>query len=197
MQWDLYDVLMILAAYLIGNISPAIILGKISGVDIKKRRQRQCGHYQCPARARQKRRSSPDRGHLQRDFWRCALACSWAMRQAQSAQWLSSAAYLAMLLPLQGLARGRDRVRCAAFNQLDNRTCSAGYCGNRTFGKQTDVCRLTARRDHLPHSVCYYLEPEFLYEGSLMALIILIKHRTNIGRLLRERTADGYFKGKR
>ena len=36
MQWDLYDVLMILAAYLIGNISPAIILGKISGVDIKK-----------------------------------------------------------------------------------------------------------------------------------------------------------------
>ena len=36
MQWDLYDVLMILAAYLIGNISPAIILGKISGVDINK-----------------------------------------------------------------------------------------------------------------------------------------------------------------
>ena len=36
MQWNLYDVLAILAAYLIGNISPAIILGKLSGVDIKK-----------------------------------------------------------------------------------------------------------------------------------------------------------------
>ena len=45
--------------------------------------------------------------------------------------------------------------------------------------------------------VCYYLEPEFFYEGSLMALIILIKHRTNIGRLLRgEEPPMGIFKGK-
>ena len=45
--------------------------------------------------------------------------------------------------------------------------------------------------------VCYYLEPEFLYEGSLMALIILIKHRANIGRLLRgEEPPMGIFKSK-
>ena len=45
--------------------------------------------------------------------------------------------------------------------------------------------------------VCFYLEPEFLYEGSLMALIILIKHRANIGRLLRgEEPPMGIFKSK-
>ncbi len=45
--------------------------------------------------------------------------------------------------------------------------------------------------------VCYYLEPEFLYEGSLMSLIILNKHRTNIGRLLRgEEPPMGIIKSK-
>ena len=36
MQFDFYDIITILSAYLIGNISPAIILGKINGIDIKK-----------------------------------------------------------------------------------------------------------------------------------------------------------------
>ena len=34
MQFDFYDIITILSAYLIGNISPAIILGKINGIDI-------------------------------------------------------------------------------------------------------------------------------------------------------------------
>ena len=36
MQTDIYSILVIVIAYLIGNISPSIILGKIHGIDIKK-----------------------------------------------------------------------------------------------------------------------------------------------------------------
>ena len=38
-------VIWVTAAYFIGNISPSILLGKAKGVDIKKRRKRQCGNY--------------------------------------------------------------------------------------------------------------------------------------------------------
>ena len=36
MQTDIYSILVVIIAYLIGNISPSIILGKINGIDIKK-----------------------------------------------------------------------------------------------------------------------------------------------------------------
>ena len=37
MQTDIYSILVIVIAYLIGNISPSIILGKIHWIDIKKK----------------------------------------------------------------------------------------------------------------------------------------------------------------
>ena len=33
--------------------------------------------------------------------------------------------------------------------------------------------------------VCWFVEPGFVYVGTVMALIVIIKHRSNIGRLIR------------
>ena len=43
---------------------------------------------------------------------------------------------------------------------------------------------------------CWFLEPDFIWLGSLMALIVLIKHRANIGRLLRGEEPKMSFKKK-
>lgn len=42
--------------------------------------------------------------------------------------------------------------------------------------------------------ICWFIEPDFIWIGSLMALIVLIKHRANIGRLIRGEEPKMSFK---
>ena len=45
--------------------------------------------------------------------------------------------------------------------------------------------------------LCWFIKPDFLVVGSIMALIIIIKHRANIQRLIRgEEPPMGIFKSK-
>ena len=46
----------------------------------------------------------------------------------------------------------------------------------------------------VPAILCRLLEPDFIWIGSVMALIVLIKHRANIGRLLRGEEPKMSFK---
>ena len=87
MQWNLYDVLAILAAYLIGNISPAIILGKLSGVDIKKEGSGNAGTTNVLRVLGKKAAFITLVIDIAKGFWRCAWACSLAMRPARSVLW--------------------------------------------------------------------------------------------------------------
>ena len=44
--------------------------------------------------------------------------------------------------------------------------------------------------------VCWFLEPSFIVVGTAMAVIILVKHRANIGRLIRGEEPKMSFKKK-
>lgn len=42
--------------------------------------------------------------------------------------------------------------------------------------------------------ICWLLEPDFIHIGCIMAVIVLIKHRANIGRLFRGEEPKMNFK---
>jgi len=44
--------------------------------------------------------------------------------------------------------------------------------------------------------VCWFIEPDFIAIGTVMAVIILVKHRANIGRLIRGEEPKMSFKKK-
>ena len=44
--------------------------------------------------------------------------------------------------------------------------------------------------------VCWFIEPSFIVVGTAMAIIILVKHRANIGRLIRGEEPKMSFKKK-
>jgi glycerol-3-phosphate acyltransferase PlsY len=44
--------------------------------------------------------------------------------------------------------------------------------------------------------VCWFIEPSFIAVGTAMAIIILVKHRANIGRLIRGEEPKMSFKKK-
>ena len=197
MQWNLYDVLAILAAYLIGNISPAIILGKLSGVDIKKEGSGNAGTTNV-LRVLGKKAAFIT---LVIDIAKGFLAVRLGMLfDYETGAVCAVAVFCGHIWPCFYRFKGGKGVATAfgallAINWMLGLTALAIVAAGLFISKRMSVGSILGAITF--PLVCYYLEPEFLYEGSLMALIILIKHRANIGRLLRrEEPPMGIFKSK-
>ena len=197
MQWDLYDVLMILAAYLIGNISPAIILGKISGVDIKKEGSGNAGTTNVLRVLGKKAALITLIVDISKGFLAVRLGM---LLGYETGAICAVAVFCGHIWPCFYCFKGGKGVATAfgallSINWMLGLAALAIVAIGLLASKRMSVGSLLGAITF--PLVCYYLEPEFFYEGSLMALIILIKHRTNIGRLLRgEEPPMGIFKGK-
>ncbi len=177
---------MVLLAYFVGNISPSILQAKARGIDIKKEGSGNAGTTNA-LRVMGKKAGAITLivdvlkgticvllgnlicGHL------CAMLCVVAVMlghvwpvvyKFKGGKGVATAfGALTGLNPLLGLSA----LGIVIIGVLVSRRMSVGSeLGAITFPV-----------------VCYFLEPDFLYLGCVLALIILVKHRANIARLFR------------
>lgn len=177
---------MLLIAYFIGNISPSTLQAKARGIDIKKEGSGNAGTTNA-LRVMGKKAGAITlivdilKGTISvlvGDFicgYPCAMLCVVAVMlghvwpviyRFKGGKGVATAfGALTGLNPLLGLSA----LGVVIIGVLVSRRMSVGSeLGALSFPV-----------------ICWFLEPDFLYLGSFLALIILIKHRANIARLIR------------
>lgn len=187
----------VVVAYLLGNISPSIILGKLHGIDIKKEGSGNAGTTNA-LRVLGKKAAlitlviDIGKGVLAVLIGRliggdvagyiCALAvfcghiwpCFYSFKGGKGV-----ATAFGVLLSVNWMLALSALAMVAVGLLLTQRMSVGSLLGAITFPL-----------------FCWLLEPEFIWLGSVMALIVLIKHRANIGRLLRGEEPKMSFKKK-
>ena len=193
MYWEI--IVSIIIAYLLGNISPSIILGKLHGIDIKKEGSGNAGTTNA-LRVLGKKAAlitliiDIGKGVLavvigkliggEAVGYLCALAvfcghiwpCFYRFKGGKGVA-TAFGAILAVNWILGLSALGIVAVGVA----LSQRMSVGSLLGSVTFP-----------------IICWLLEPDFIYIGCIMAVIVLIKHRANIGRLFRGEEPKMNFK---
>ena len=193
MYWKI--IISIIIAYLLGNISPSIILGKLHGIDIKKEGSGNAGTTNA-LRVLGKKAAlitliiDIGKGVLavvigkliggEAVGYLCALAvfcghiwpCFYRFKGGKGVA-TAFGAILAVNWILGLSALGIVAVGVA----LSQRMSVGSLLGSVTFP-----------------IICWLLEPVFIYIGCIMAVIVLIKHRANIGRLFRGEEPKMNFK---
>ena len=193
MYWKI--IISIIIAYLLGNISPSIILGKLHGIDIKKEGSGNAGTTNA-LRVLGKKAAlitliiDIGKGVLavvigkliggEAVGYLCALAvfcghiwpCFYRFKGGKGVA-TAFGAILAVNWILGLSALGIVAVGVA----LSQRMSVGSLLGSVTFPL-----------------ICSLLEPDFLHIGCIMAVIVLIKHRANIGRLFRGEEPKMNFK---
>ena len=193
MYWKI--IISIIIAYLLGNISPSIILGKLHGIDIKKEGSGNAGTTNA-LRVLGKKAAlitliiDIGKGVLavvigkliggEAVGYLCALAvfcghiwpCFYRFKGGKGVA-TAFGAILAVNWILGLSALGIVAVGVA----LSQRMSVGSLLGSVTFP-----------------IICWLLEPDFIYIGCIMAVIVLIKHRANIGRLFRGEESKMNFK---
>ena len=193
MYWKI--IISIIIAYLLGNISPSIILGKLHGIDIKKEGSGNAGTTNA-LRVLGKKAAlitliiDIGKGVLavvigkliggEAVGYLCALAvfcghiwpCFYSFKGGKGVA-TAFGAILAVNWILGLSALGIVAVGVA----LSQRMSVGSLLGSVTFPL-----------------ICWLLEPDFIHIGCIMAVIVLIKHRANIGRLFRGEEPKMNFK---
>ena len=193
MYWKI--IISIIIAYLLGNISPSIILGKLHGIDIKKEGSGNAGTTNA-LRVLGKKAAlitliiDIGKGVLavvigkliggEAVGYLCALAvfcghiwpCFYRFKGGKGVA-TAFGAILAVNWILGLSALGIVAVGVA----LSQRMSVGSLLGSVTFPL-----------------ICWLLEPDFIHIGCIMAVIVLIKHRANIGRLFRGEEPKMNFK---
>ena len=193
MYWKI--IISIIIAYLVGNISPSIILGKLHGIDIKKEGSGNAGTTNA-LRVLGKKAAlitliiDIGKGVLavvigkliggEAVGYLCALAvfcghiwpCFYRFKGGKGVA-TAFGAILAVNWILGLSALGIVAVGVA----LSQRMSVGSLLGSVTFPL-----------------ICWLLEPDFIHIGCIMAVIVLIKHRANIGRLFRGEEPKMNFK---
>ena len=193
MYWKI--IISIIIAYLLGNISPSIILGKLHGIDIKKEGSGNAGTTNA-LRVLGKKAAlitliiDIGKGVLavvigkliggEAVGYLCALAvfcghiwpCFYRFKGGKGVA-TAFGAILAVNWILGLSALGIVAVGVA----LSQRMSVGSLLGSVTFPL-----------------ICWLLEPDFIHISCIMAVIVLIKHRANIGRLFRGEEPKMNFK---
>lgn len=185
----------VVIAYLLGNISPSIILGKLHGIDIKKEGSGNAGTTNA-LRVLGKKAAlitliidigkgvlaviigrlvgGPEVGYICAlavfcgHIWPCLYSFKGGKGVATAFGALLSVNWMLGLAALAVVASGLA---------LTQRMSVGSLLGAITFP-----------------ILCRFLEPDFFLLGSVMAFVVLIKHRANIGRLLRGEEPKMSFK---
>ncbi len=197
MQTDIYSILVVIIAYLIGNISPSIILGKINGIDIKKEGSGNAGTTNA-LRVLGKKAALIT---LVIDIGKGILAVRMGMLCGFPIGALCAlAVFCGHIWPCFYRFKGGKGVATAfgAILAIDWKLALimlAVAAAGLLLSKRMSVGSLLAAVSF--PLLCWFMKPDFLAVGSIMALIIVIKHRANIQRLVRgEEPPMGIFKSK-
>lgn len=176
----------IIVAYLIGNISPAILLGRAKGIDIKKEGSGNAGTTNV-LRVLGKKYAVAT---LIIDILKGTVAVllgRWICGDAV-ASWCVAAVFAGHVWPVVFNFKGGKGV-ATAFGALVGYNPVIGFTAlgivalgvlisrRMSFGSVLGAATFPA--------VAYYFDPEFLVMGTVLAVLIIIKHRANIVRLVK------------
>lgn len=176
----------IIVAYLIGNISPAILLGRAKGIDIKKEGSGNAGTTNV-LRVLGKKYAVAT---LIIDILKGTVAVlfgRWICGDAV-ASWCVAAVFAGHVWPIVFNFKGGKGV-ATAFGALVGYNPVIGFTAlgivalgvlisrRMSFGSVLGAATFPA--------VAYYFDPEFLVMGTVLAVLIIIKHRANIVRLVK------------
>lgn len=175
-----------LAAYLIGNISPSILIARAHGIDIKKEGSGNAGTTNA-LRVLGKKAALAT---LLIDILKGTVAVVLAglLVGFNAAMVAAVAVFCGHVWPAFFGFKGGKGV-ATAFGAICGIHPGLGFS---CLGVVILVVLITKRMSAGSLAgalgfplLCWFMEPRFIWLGSIMALIILIKHRENIARLVR------------
>ena len=185
----------VVIAYLLGNISPSIILGKLHGIDIKKEGSGNAGTTNA-LRVLGKKAALIT---LVIDIGKGVLAVFIGrLIGGDAAGYVCAlAVFCGHIWPCFYSFKGGKGVATAfgallAVNWMLGLAALAAVAVGLALTQRMSVGSLLGAVT-FPF-ICWFIEPDFIWIGSLMALIVLIKHRANIGRLIRGEEPKMSFK---
>ena len=185
----------VVIAYLLGNISPSIILGKLHGIDIKKEGSGNAGTTNA-LRVLGKKAALIT---LVIDIGKGVLAVviGRLMGGDEVGYLCAMAVFCGHIWPCFYSFKGGKGVATAfgallAVNWMLGLAALAVVAVGLAITQRMSVGSLLGAVT-FPF-LCWFIEPDFIWVGLLMALIVLIKHRANIGRLIRGEEPKMSFK---
>lgn len=193
MYWKI--IVPVVIAYLLGNISPSIILGKIHGIDIKKEGSGNAGTTNA-LRVLGKKAALIT---LVIDIGKGVLAViiGRLVGGAAVGYICALAVFCGHIWPCFYSFKGGKGV-ATAFGALMSVNWMLGLAALAVVAVGLALTQRMSVGSLLGAItfpvICWFLEPDFIWIGSVMALIVLIKHRANIGRLLRGEEPKMSFK---
>ena len=193
MYWKI--IISIIIAYLLGNISPSIILGKLHGIDIKKEGSGNAGTTNA-LRVLGKKAALIT---LIIDIGKGVLAVVIGkLIGGEAVGYLCAlAVFCGHIWPCFYSFKGGKGVATAfgailAVNWILGLSALGIVAVGVALSQRMSVGSLLGSVT-LP-LICWLLEPDFIHIGCIMAVIVLIKHRANIGRLFRGEEPKMNFK---
>lgn len=185
----------VVIAYLIGNISPSIMLGKIQGIDIKKEGSGNAGTTNA-LRVLGKKAALIT---LVIDIGKGVLAViiGMAIGEVYVGYLCALAVFCGHIWPCFYRFKGGKGVATAfgailAVNWILGLSALGIVAVGVALSRRMSVGSILGSVTF--PIICWVFEPEFICVGCIMALIILIKHRANIGRLFRGEEPKMSFK---
>ena len=190
MYWKI--IVPVVIAYFIGNISPSIILGKMAGVDIKKEGSGNAGTTNA-LRVLGKKAAlitlviDIGKGVL-------AVAAGNLIGGAETGYLCAIAVFCGHIWPCFYSFKGGKGVATAfgAILAVNWISALAVVAVGLALTQRMSVGSLLGAITF--PLLCWFMEPGFIWIGSLMALIVLIKHGANIKRLIRGEEPKMSFK---
>jgi len=190
-------VLAVIIAYALGNISPSIIQGKLHGIDIKKEGSGNAGTTNT-LRVLGKKAAVIT---LVIDVLKgvAAVVTGNALAGEQAGYLCALAVFCGHIWPaLYGFKGGKGVA--TAFGALLAVNWALGLSALAIVALGVIVTMKMSVGSILGAAtfplVCWFIEPGFIAIGTVMAVIILVKHRANIGRLMRGEEPKMSFKKK-
>lgn len=179
------NVLLIIAAYLLGNISPAILLGKVHGIDIKKEGSGNAGTTNV-LRVLGKKAAVVT---LVIDIFKGFLAAwlGFSLGDYRIGTLCAAAVFCGHIWPCFFQFKGGKGVATAfgailAVNWGLALAVLAVVAAGLLISRRMSVGSLLGALSF--PVLTWFLEPGFFVPGTVMALIVIVKHRSNIKRLL-------------
>jgi len=190
-------ILVIVIAYFLGNISPSTLIGRAMGVDIKKEGSGNAGTTNA-LRVLGKKAAVIT---LVVDIGKgvVAVLLGNALAGPEAAMYCALAAFIGHIWPVMFKFKGGKGVAVAfgtivAINWQLGLLCLAVVAVVVLLTKMVSAGSVTVAI--VFPVLAYFMEPDFLYVGIVMAALLLYAHRGNIKRLIKGEENKLSFKKK-
>lgn len=182
-------------AYLLGNISPATLLAKAKGLDIKKEGSGNAGTTNALRVMGKKAGLVTLIVDILKGF--AAVEIGLIFCSPMAGMYCALAAFIGHIWPIAFKFKGGKGVAVAfgailAVNWIVAVSCLGIVAVVVLLSRMVSLGSISAALAF--PILCYWLEPDFFWIGIVMAAILIFKHRSNVVRLIKREESKISFK---